>query len=132
MIWRQSKKSQKMMIFCDFPPFEPKRWKITKNHNFLRFFKLSSNHHMMSSNVFGVCLGTQRSFGKHLKPFLIDFERKIEKSPTNQKFRKISKNRIFDQNSIFLKFWREGSNDDIWSKMAFWDPQMYSGAAVTS
>ena len=89
------------MIFYDFPPFGLKRWKITKNHNFLRFFRLSSNHHIMSSNVFAMCLGAQRSFWKHLKSFLIDFERKIEKSPTNQKFRKISKNRIFGKNSNF-------------------------------
>ena len=121
MSWRQSKKSQKMMISCDFPPFGPKRWKITKNHHFLRFFRLSSNHHIVSSNVFGMCLRTQRSFWKHLKWFLIDFERKIEKSSTNQKSRKIPKHRIFGKKFEFLnkplndsKWWYLAWNESSW------------------
>ena len=72
----------------------------------------------MSSNVFGVYLGTQRSFWKHLKPFLIDFERKIEKSPQNQKSQKISKNRIFGKNSNFSINLQVIQNDDIWHEMS--------------
>ena len=110
-----------MMIFCDFSPFGPKRWKITKNHHFLRFFRLSSNHQIMSSNVFGMCLGTQRSFWKHLKSFIIDFERKIEKSFKNQKSQKIPKNRIFHEKSDFHKFVYIDFKHEIWSEMVTLD-----------
>ena len=102
------------MIFCDFPPFGPKRWKITKKYDFLRFFRLSSNHHIISSNVFGMCLGTQRSFWKHSKWFLINF--RPPGKPKN-----IEKTNGFKHFCIFFMIALETDLGAIW--VPFWIPK---------
>ena len=68
MIWGRLKKSQKSIIFRTIPLFRPRRGIVRKMidlRRFLRFFQSSSNHYIILSNLFGVCLGTQRGFRKH-------------------------------------------------------------------
>ena len=65
--------------------------KITKNCWFLWFFRFRSNHHIMTSIVFGNGLGTQRRFWKHQIVFSSTLWRKIEIWPTNQNFKNFPK-----------------------------------------
>ena len=115
MIWRQSKKSQKMMIFCDFPPFGPKRWKIKKLSFFAIFyivFKSSYNVIQCIWNVFG-------DPEKLLEAFKMIFDRFWA---TNQKIThksKISKN---PKKSYFwqkFEFFNKPLNDSKWWNLAW-------------
>ena len=62
---RKIEKIVKIEHFSYNSPFGPEKGNYTKNDRFLRFFQSSSNHYIISSNVFGLCLGTRRGFWKH-------------------------------------------------------------------
>ena len=71
----------------------------------------------MTSIVFGVGLGIQRSFQKHQNVFLNTFGKQNRNLIQKSKIRKIIKNHAQNKN---WKFWKSGtmlSNHDIWYEM---------------